>query len=631
MNSRVLLAPLFLALMLVSARARADSPKLGPTDPVEIEAFFDGLFEAHRHAHHVVGATVTIVRDGKTIFAKGYGYADLDKRRKVDPERTLFRIGSVSKLFTYTAIMQLLEQGKLRLDADANEYLDFKIPSTYPSAITLKHLMTHTAGFEEQVIGLFSRRPESIEPLGKILARELPARVRPPGELASYSNHGIALLGYVVERLSGTSWETYVEQKILEPLGMKHTTAKQPVPEALAGDLATGYAYVSADHKAKEFEIIPIAPAGSMSASGADMARFMIAHLHDGALGDARILSEASAKAMRTRLFTHDSRMNGMLHGFYELDRNGEKIYGHGGDTLLFHSQLALFPERDLGIFLSYDSEGGAVARTQAFHAFLDHYFPRSDGPPPPVPSDFGKRASGIVGAYASIRASHTTFTKIAALFDTVSVRVGGDGVLVTTGLGRHVRRFREIEPDLYAEVDGGERIAFRRDAQGRGLFLFANGAPIYAYEKLTGTRAPAFHLLVVSLALFVFASTLVAFPIVAFVRRGTRTKGSPPRLARIVGTSTSFAWILFFVLFMIAMGDPTEVAFGIPRGVRIALTMPYVASMLGVGTAAYAVYAWKNAWWSTFERIAYSAIAFASFGMLAWVIHWNLLGARFH
>ena len=224
-----------------------------------------------------------MVVDNKLFFAKGYGYADVEAKKPVDPDATMFRIGSVSKLFTWTAVMQLVEQGKLDLDADINQYLtEFKIPTTYPQPITLKNLLTHTPGFEDQVIGLFAHDPDEISPLGQLLARDLPARVRPPGELASYSNHGTALAGYIVPEVSGVPWEDYIEQNLLKPLGWTIRPCVSPAPTSCRPRCPRATSSSEGQFKEQGFEYVPAAPAGSMSASAADMARFMIAHLQNG-------------------------------------------------------------------------------------------------------------------------------------------------------------------------------------------------------------------------------------------------------------------------------------------------------------------------------------------------------------
>jgi CubicO group peptidase (beta-lactamase class C family) len=163
----------------------AQPQQQGPTDRAELEAFLDEELGREMEKHHIAGAAVSVVKDGKLYFAKGYGSADLENGIPVDPEQTVFRIGSLAKLFTWTAVMQLAEQGKLDLDADINTYLDFRIPDTYPQPITLKHLMTHTPGFEDRYYERLASDPNDLLPPREWLVSHMPARVRPPGDAAA--------------------------------------------------------------------------------------------------------------------------------------------------------------------------------------------------------------------------------------------------------------------------------------------------------------------------------------------------------------------------------------------------------------------------------------------------------------
>ena len=351
----------------------------GPSDPKELEAFIDGIMSAHLEGNHIAGATISVVKDGQLFFTRGYGYANFKSKSPVLPDRTMFRPGSVSKLFTWTAVMQLYEQGKLDLNADVNTYLkEFLIPATFPQPITLNNLLSHTPGFEERGTGMAARKPEDLMPLGKWLAANMPARVRPPGELTSYSNYGTSLAGYIVGVVSGIPFEQYIEENIFKPLGIEHSTFRQPLPEALAANMSTGYTYKNGAFKEEKFELLNgMAPAGALSACATDMARFMIAHLQNGAYGDARILKEETARFMHSRLFGHDPRINGNAHGFWEFAYNDLHLIEHGGDTIYFHSQLALIPDKNVGWFISYNTSPGE-SREQLFHALLNRFYPAS-------------------------------------------------------------------------------------------------------------------------------------------------------------------------------------------------------------------------------------------------------------
>ena len=253
------------------------SPTQGPSDPAELEAFMDELMPKDMEENHIAGAAVSVVKDGKLFFAKGYGYADIEKGIPVDPEQTIFAIGSISKTFTWTAVMQLVEQGKLDLDEDVNTYLDFRIPETYPQPITLKHLMTHTSGFEQRLLGSLVSDPNDLMPVREFMISYMPARVRPPGEAAGYSNYNAMLAGYIVARVSGQPYDQYIQEQIFNPLGMTHSTAEWPTPPDLRPLASVGYSYANG-----AFQAFPDylgqpggQPSGSVQASATDMARFM--------------------------------------------------------------------------------------------------------------------------------------------------------------------------------------------------------------------------------------------------------------------------------------------------------------------------------------------------------------------
>lgn len=381
----------------------------GPGDAKELAPFLDGAMKVAMETNHVPGAVVAVVKDGKILLSKGYGYADLEKKQKVDPDKTLFRIGSVTKVFIWTSVMQLAEQGKLKLDADVNTYLkDFKIPQTYPQPITLLNLMAHNAGFEDRVIGLFARTSDKMVPLGQLLASDLPARVRPPGQLSGYSNHGVGLVGYIIAQLSGRSVEEYLEQNIFKPLGMSHTTLRQPVPQQLQANLAKGYAFKNGRYVENPFTFVPLAPAGGISASATDMARFMIAHLQLGQYGQGRILQQATAQEMHRTHFRHDPRVGGWAHGFAEEFHGGLRAIGHGGGTNDFFTEFTLIPEKNLGIFASFNGVNGFNAQQQVVKAFWDRYFP-VEVKPVEVKAESTARAAQVAGYYGSTRSCSTT------------------------------------------------------------------------------------------------------------------------------------------------------------------------------------------------------------------------------
>ena len=270
-----------------------------------------------------------MVKDGQVLFQKGYGYADVEAKQTVLPDQALFRPGSISKLFTATAVMQLVEQGKLDLDRDVNGYLDFAIPKTYSDPVTLRQLLTHTAGFEETLKNLFVAHESDIKPLRTYLVNQMPARIFPPGKVPSYSNYGFTLAGYIVERASGEKFERYVDNHILKPLKMNNSTFDQPLPPQLGPQMSKGY--LNGAQKPRDFELVQAAPAGALSTTAADMTRFMLAFLQDGNVDGVSILKPETVHQMQTRQFELNPMICGLGLTFMEYWLSPVRVIGHGG------------------------------------------------------------------------------------------------------------------------------------------------------------------------------------------------------------------------------------------------------------------------------------------------------------
>jgi CubicO group peptidase (beta-lactamase class C family) len=606
----------------------------GPVDAVEVEAFLDGLMTAQLNDRGIAGATVAVVRDGLILLAKGYGVADVPNRIAVDPDRTLFRIGSVTKLFTATAVMQLVQDGRLDLDADVTRYLDFEIPATFAEPITVRHLLTHTPGFEEDIRLLFTYEPGEILPLREWLVRTMPARVRPPGTFASYSNYGTTLAGYVVERLSGLAWDDYLERHVLDPLGMSHTTGRQPLPPHLAGDMSDGYIRTGGTWERQRWEITTgAAPAGAMSSTARDMGRFMLAHLGGGALHGMRILGEETTHDMHARHFVHDPRINGFGLGFYELSSHGLRIIGHGGNTAWFHSVLALVPEHDVGVFVSYNTNTGNTLSFGPFlTAFLDHYFPAVP-PATEVPDDFAARVQGLAGTYRFNRMSHTTFQKAMGLAMTVAVRPMDGTLLASTPLGE--MRFVEEAPLLFREEMGQARVAFRTDDAGTATHAFLSLTPMMALERVPWHGLPALHGALLGIGLLIFVGVLATGAARSLVRwrtGDTRPAAGPAivlgRRAMVLAAAAYLGFVVSLAVLAVDL-DPWEFFAGPLTGLKIALAFPVagvLATLTALGALGLAIGRGEGTGWARLRL----AGAVAAGLLVAWSLHyWNLLGWR--
>lgn len=540
-----------------------------PLTPEDLEAWLDGFLPYALASGDVAGAVVVVVKDGATLLQKGYGYADVAARKPVDPATTLFRTGSVSKLTTWTAVMQLVEQGKLDLDADVNGYLDFEIPARAGQPITLRNILTHTPGFEERVKDLIVPEGRPFLPLEVYLKKWVPTRIFAPGTTPAYSNYATSLAGYIVARVSGLSYDEYVEQHILEPLGMRYATFRQPLPEHLREFMANGYARASSG-QAKPFEMVLSAPAGSQSASGADMARFMIAHLQKGAFGEARILQAETAERMHTTALTVLPRVDRMVLGFYEQHRNGRRIIAHAGDTAWFHSDLYLFIDDNVGLFISMNSAGKEGApgkiRKAVFEQFADRYLPGPTFDGNVDAPTAAEHARMMTGQYQVSRRAESSFLRLLTLASPVKVFANEDGTIsvsMATNFAGQPIKWREVEPFVWRDVDG-ESFLSAQVENGRVVrFGFEWVTPFMVFEPIPASIAPAWLMPALLAGLIALALTTIAWPVSALVRRHyhvpyalTGTDAIAHRRIRIASTAVIAVFILWGVTFALLFGD---------------------------------------------------------------------------
>lgn len=520
-------------------------------DRADLEAWLDGYLPYALERGRIPGAVVVVVKDGQVVLEKGYGYSDVAKRAPVLPESTLFRPGSVSKLVTWTAVMQQVELGKIDLDKDVNAYLDFKIPAYQGKPITMRNIMTHTAGFEESVRHLISSDPKAVMTLKKQMPLALPERVFAPGTTPAYSNYATALAGYIVERVSGEDFDSYVENHVFKPLGMTHATFRQPLPKALAAHMSKGYPDIT--QKAQPFEMVIPAPAGSLSASGADMAKFMIAHLNDG----AGLMKPETAKMMHDYKAPGVGPLNSMALGFYEQWVNGHRAIAHGGDTVWFHSYLWLFPDSDIGLYISMNAPGQAgdagAVRSALFHKFADRYLPGTEKPGTVDAKTAKQHAQMMVGNYVSSRGSFTNFLSVLGLLGQAQVGVTEDGKLsfpALDGLGAGARDWVEVEPFVWRDTGTGERLA-AEVKDGRVVRMSVDaGSPFMVFEPAPAATNSAWLSPAMLFALAMVVLAALAWPVRALVRRSYKAEfaltGPSLRAYRL---SRVFAWLVIAAL----------------------------------------------------------------------------------
>lgn len=493
-----------------------------PLTATDAEAWLDGLMPTALRTTGVPGAMVVVVKDGQVLVQKGYGYADWEKHVAVEAKRTLFRAGSVSKLFTWVAVMQQVELGKLDLDADLNKYIDFKIPiHKSGKAMTLRHVMQHTTGLEETARGLLTYSDKAPD-LAAVLKGYVPPYLYEPGTTPGYSNYAAALAGYIVERVSGLSFDDYIEQKVLHPIGMKQSTFRQPLPATLKAQMSVGY--FSQEKVGTGFEIISMPPAGSLSSTGEDMGRFMLAVLNQGRLGEERLLKPETMKLMFEQLAQPMPGVKGIGLGFYQKDINGHRAFGHDGDTVLFHSDLTVFPDKNIGVYVSFNASGkngmGQWLRDRVYEGFADRYLPDTRAQPKAQVDEAMAKAHAalMAGAYRMTRRADSTFLSLLQVLGSQKLEALEDGRIALNLAGsRSV--FREVSPLLWQEDHGKRRIQAVMENGKVKRWAMEPYAFSFNFEPVPVLTSPA-ALLLLCAAMAVTVLTALLWPLVATLRR---------------------------------------------------------------------------------------------------------------
>ena len=615
--------------LLTACGSTSSSASLPPREPPsgehpltaeDVNAWLDGKLPDALKNGDIPGAVVSVVKDGQVVTTRGYGWADTGASGgqpvAVDPQTSLFRVASISKIPTSIAVMQLVEQGKVDLDADISAYLDFEIERRFDEPLTLRHLLTHSAGFEERW------KVAPMTDLEASVKSDPPVQVFAPGTTPGYSNYGIALAGYIVQRVSGQPFETYVREHVLEPAGMTTSTYEQPLPAGLAGSLGPGY--TSTGEKIP-FELMGDFPAGSLTVSAPDFAAFMNAQLSRS----PKLLREKTWEQMWSPGLGEDklgnrAKAGEMGLGYFDLSRHGRRVVGHGGDIQGWHSQFELYPEEKTGIFISYngdgnDSDSSNNLREDLAQGFADRYFPgetvKASGS-----KDSAERARQVAGTYVPSRVPWASFAAawVPALFP-ATIEHTGDG-----GLKDGETQLVEVEPWVWRQVDGRSAIAAQVED---GKVVSLSQGPALTLLPMTPVQqalAPVFGVCLVLLLVVTVAWPIGALRRHRALKRGQEV-GAPvqwlTRVARGGGALALSAQLTWIGLLLVIMANPTNFTDGsftwlIPVA-RCAQVLQALGVVAVIPAAADLVIALRRrAGW---RRVTMSAVLLAALVALAW------------
>ncbi|RDZ27542.1 serine hydrolase domain-containing protein [Lysobacter silvisoli] len=613
-------------------------------DPQDVSAYVDGVVDAYRRRYGIAGVTVAVVDAQGPLLLKGYGLARQSPPRAVAPDATLFRIGSVSKTFTYLEALKLIDAGRLQLDAPVNDYLpaELKLPDDGYPPVLLRHLLTHTAGYEDSAFGhLFARDPKAALSVRDYLVRHRPQRVRAPGTHAVYSNYSVVLLGAVLERVAGVPFVALIERDLFAPMGMRRTTFREPlgaqdprnVGASFKGLWSDGHQRSQGGYARQDFEYIAqVGPAGSVSSDAADMARYLRMLLGRGELDGRRIVPAAAfARLEAAPLFRTAPDATGLAYGFFRRDYGQVRSLEHGGATLYFHSNLVAVPELGFGVFVSTNTDTGARLAAELPGLLLQRYFERARPAPLPRPAkDSAQALQPYAGQYLGERRNYRDFEKLLTASN-AQVAVTDDGYLSLTAGGETTRWVLE-KPDVFRAVEGPGRLAFlRRDGALTG-FVSPYGHDVYDRAGALDS-ANAFYVLL-ALAVLTALGVLTG----AWLRRG-RARGdslraqAAHRSARLL-VWTAAAWLLFAVMFGVAFaqiasaGNDAVYTYPTPllRAALWAALLPLLLTLISVVLLWPAGRAPDFGRWRKL-RHTLAAVAFVLAAVALWV--WNALPWR--
>lgn len=596
-------------------------------DRAEFEAFLDGFVQSKMQEQHIPGVVFYMVKDGKVFLAKGYGYADLEKKTPMDPNETVLSVGSLTKLFTATACMQLVEQGKLDLFADVNEILTaFHVPETFAEPITLAHLLEHTDGLDVAHIGIAARTEADVVPFESYLAGHLPPRVRSPGLSAVYGEHGMALAGYLVQIASGEPFEQYMHRHLLEPLHMDRSDFR--IRPDMSSNVCVGYVSAHGEHQPVQPAFAyHVTPAAGLMTTAADVGRFMLAHLNEGSYGDARILESTTANLMLRQKFGLHPMLSAWSYGFHSRYHGEEFCIEHGGMSLRTVSQLCMMPDHDIGFLIAGNSLSMQLHK-QFHHAFLKRYFGPGTG------AGFNPDAAGVIdarkfeGTYAALHRSITTLERLNSMTHQTKVIVTSPTTLRTESSFDTVEWTR-IAPAVYESPDDEARIAFVFDGQ-HNVYSMLNGP--HECVKLAWWETVFFHKLIFAALGLVFASGMLA-PFVAAIMRRRRGEAAKPMLRERVRTLLFFSLCSVNAFFIVGLAETfrrtnaLDYIFGLPRSMELVLILPIMAVALTPAVIGFVLSSWVDRDGSFLRRVYDTIVAAACMVFLLIATHWNLIG----
>ncbi len=589
-----------------------------------LEAFVDAYMAQRMADEFVPGAAVVIVSEGEVILEKGYGFANLEAKIPATADSTVFRMASTSKMFTATAIMQLVEQGKLDLHADVNNYLtNYQIEDAYGEPVTLWHILTHTAGFDE-VVPLASRDEDQVLSLTEYIQSIEFDRINPPGELYRYSNTGFTILGSIIEDVSGVTFEEYMQANVFDPLGMDGTTFRWD--DDLMQMRAINYAYGDGEYIAYPFDYFNSRPASSLMAIPTDFAPFMLAHLNEGEYNGVSFLRPETVAMMQQVQFANHEALaekDGTGLGWFHARHNGYDSYGHGGDWEGAAANIVLIPELNLGVTVVYNQHtaGENAIQYDLVNSVVNEFFSPSENLVVPE-TNTNISVDHVVGAYRRDRMVHNNAGKLNMFSDERSIVSNGDGTISIDGINASWLPVSETYfiPSSDNDVLPFD-LAFSTDTNGEATYLHI-GIGNNSFQRLNWYDRVSLHTAIIGISFLTFISTIV------WAIWTSRKSQAELKWARLVAGGVSLLYLIGFgIIFGTLITDPTAPVYGIPASFSIGSALMTIAAILSLVVIFMCGRLWLQRKWSNLNRTYYTFVSVVFVVFIWFVFYWQLVG----
>jgi CubicO group peptidase (beta-lactamase class C family) len=597
----------------------------------------DQFAEDHLRKHigkELDSAAVVFVNEEGVLLEKSLGYAKPADYVPADPRRTVYQIGSNSKLFVAVAAMQLYEQGKLNLNADIRDYVgDIAIKNRFPQPVSMSELLTHTSGIEDRKLGRTQPPDRPLMTLDEFFKRFPPVVSYPPGEQLNYSGNAMTLAAHIVEAISGESFFQFAEDHIYAPLAMGRSSFRQPLPVALKQD------------RADMLDVPPLIkyPEGGMASTVDDMSHFLRALLHGGGYGANRVLKEETVRLMLSRHFSADPAMAGIGYGFFEANLSGNRVWMHSGDYRHI-SVLCLSPERKIAFYLvmSLRDELHEPLLTSFANDFFKAFFPQTGTVEAPKPGEAPLDASSLVGTYRDNAVPNSSIEKF------IQGMLFGDGDAQVTF--DKVRRVLQFHPpssqetvdlvrrdDLLFESNDakfGITMRFRKTSSGTNMFISAGALGEYSFRKIPWFWSQVPQLILHLALLFLFGTWLLSILLAFFIHRlrecwFPRNSISDVALwnLSIVALLTVTGFVLFFALgFTI---PNASMIIGVPAMFKVLPVFYTAACVAALPLPIWLFRVWKRRVWRLGFRTYFTSVVLAAFLFIPICVYWNLFGYR--